>query len=118
MSQPCSAVELVLFDARALSDPSIRADVEAVVSLGVLAGAVLDDERVADAVEMAGQADRFGFWFGGAGEWPFERALAFANVEPGRTLFVTDDSAACRVAENLGLRVHDDRRADIVTLLP
>lgn len=118
MSQPCSAVELVLVDARALSNPSIRADIEAVVSLGVLTGAVLDDECVAATVETAGQADRLGFWFGGNGEWPFERALAFANVEPGRTLFVSDDSAACRVAESLGLRLYDDRSADIVTLLP
>jgi hypothetical protein len=118
MSQPCSAVELVLFDARELSNPAIRADVESVVSLGVLAGAVLDDEHVAAVVDAAGHADRLGFWFGGDGEWPFERALAFANVEPGRTLFVSDDPAACLAATSMGLRLYDDRTSEIAALLP
>lgn len=118
MSQPCSAVELVLFDARGLANPAIRADVESVVSLGVLAGAILDEEQVASVVGAAGQADQLGFWFGSDGEWPFERALAFANVEPGRTLFVSHDSIACQVAESYGVRTFDDQTSDIVALLP
>jgi hypothetical protein len=118
MSQPCSAVELVLFDARELANPAVRADVESVVSLGFLAGAILDRQQVATVVDAAGQADRLGFWFGADGEWPFDRALAFANVEPGRTLFVSDDQAACRTATALGLRLYDDRTTDIVALLP
>ena len=118
MSQPCSAIELVLFDARDLTVEEIRRDLDAVVDLGVLTGAVSDDEHVADRVDAAGQADRFGFWFGGAGSWPFERAIAFANVEPGRVLFVSNDHAACDVAASLGLRLYDDRTTDIVALLP
>jgi hypothetical protein len=118
MSQPCSAVELVLFDARELANLAVRADVESVVSLGVLAGAILDQPQVAAVVGAAGQADRLGFWFGADGEWPFERALAFANVEPGRTLFVSDDRFACREAAALGLRLYDDRSTDIDALLP
>jgi hypothetical protein len=118
MSQPCSAVELVLFDARELTNPAIRADVESVVSLGVLAGAILDDDQVAKVVDAAGQSGRLGFWFGAVGEWPFERALAFANVEPGRTLFVSADLVACQAAESHGLRTFDDRTSDIASLLP
>jgi hypothetical protein len=118
MSQPCSAVELVLFDARELANPTIRANVESVVSLGVLAGAILDDEQVAKVVDAAGQADRLGFWFGSDGEWPFDRAMAFANVEPGRTLFVSGDDTARHEAEAHGLRTFDDRTSDIVALLP
>jgi hypothetical protein len=118
MSQPCSAVELVLFDARELANPAVRADVDAVVSLGVLAGAILDQQQVATVVEAAGQADRLGFWFGADGEWPFDRALAFANVEPGRTLFVSGDASACHEAASHGLRLYDDRAVEIVALLP
>lgn len=118
MSQPCSAVELVLFDARELTNPVIRADVETVVTLGVLAGAVLDGGSVADVVEAAGQSDRLGFWFSGDGIWPFERAVAFANVEPGRVLFVSGDASACKIAETAGVRVYDQRSGDISSLLP
>jgi hypothetical protein len=118
MSQPCSAVELVLFDARDLSNPEIRRDVETVVSLGVLSGAVLNEDQVARVVTQAGFADQFGFWFGADGSWPFERALAFANIEPGRTLFVSSDRAACETATSLGIRPHDDRTTDIAALLP
>ena len=118
MSQPCSAVELVLFDARELSNPAVRADVESVVSLGVLAGAILDEDRVASVVDAAGQNDRLGFWFGSDGEWPFERALAFANVEPGRTLFVSSDSIASKAAESHGLQTFDCQTSDIAALLP
>jgi hypothetical protein len=118
MSQPCSAVELVLFDARDLNNPEIRHDLETVVSLGVLSGAVLNDAHVANVVTQAGFAEEFGFWFGGDGTWPFERALAFANIEPGRTLFVSSDPAACETATSLGIRPHDDRATDIAALLP
>ena len=118
MSQPCSVVELVLFDARDLSKPEIRADVTTVVGLGVLAGAVMDDERVAEAVDAAGQADQIGFWFGGIGNWPFERAIAFANVEPGRVLFVSSDPDARRDAAATGLRLYDGRSGEIAALLP
>lgn len=118
MSQPCSAVELVLFDARELTNPKTRNDIETVVTLGVLAGAVLDDERVAQVVDAAGQAERFGFWFGGDGVWPFERAIAFANVEPGRVLFVSNDPAACDAASTAGVRPYDERSGEIATLLP
>jgi hypothetical protein len=118
MSQPCSAVELVLFDARDLTSPEIRRDVETVVSLGVLSGAVLNEDQVANVVTQAGFDDQFGFWFGGDGSWPFERALAFANIEPGRTLFVSSDPAACATATSLGIRSHDDRTTDIAALLP
>ena len=118
MSQPCSAVELVLFDARELTTPAIRADVESVVSLGVLAGAILDQAQVDSVVDSSGHTDRLGFWFGGDGEWPFERALAFANVEPGRTLFVSGDATACREAASHGLRLYEDRTVEIVALLP
>jgi len=118
MSQPCSAVELVLFDARELTEPSIRDEIDTVVQLGVLAGAVLDEARVADVVDAAGQADRFGFWFGDEGVWPFERALSFANIEPGRTVFVSSDANARQMALSLGLRTYDDRTAGIAALLP
>jgi hypothetical protein len=118
MSQPCSAVELVLFDARGLTSPTNRHNIEAVVSVGVLAGAVLDKTDVALVVDAAGQSERLGFWFGDDGSWPFERALAFANVEPGRVLFVSDDPAARDAASSAGVRLFDERSVDIATLLP
>lgn len=118
MSQPCSAVELVLFDARGLSDPTIRADIASVVGLGVLTGAVMDAEHVAEAVDAAGQADQLGFWFGGAGGWPFERAIAFANVESGRVLFVSNNPVARDAAASAGVRLHEPGSGDIATLLP
>lgn len=118
MSQPCSAVELVLFDARGLSDPRVRVDIESVVELGVLTGAVMDEDRVAEVVDAAGQADRFGFWLGGSGDWPFERALSFANVEPGRALFVSSDPGARDAASSVGLQLYDERSGEIAALLP
>jgi hypothetical protein len=118
MSQPCSAVELVLFDARDLANPATRADVEAVVMFGVLTGAVLDSEHVADVVKAEGQSDRLGFWFGGAGDWPFERAIAFANVDPGRVLFVSRDPSARQAAATSGVRLYDLLSGDITALLP
>jgi hypothetical protein len=118
VSQPCSAVELVLFDARGLTDQRVRADVETVVSLGVLAGAVMDDERVAQAVDTAGLSNRFGFWLGDPDGWPFERAMTFANVEPQRILFVSDDPLARQAAARVGLQVFDDRTSEIAALLP
>lgn len=99
-------------------NPAIRDEIEVVNGLGVLAGAVLDDMKVAQVVDAAGQADRFGFWFGGDGVWPFERAIAFANVEAGRVLFVSSDPAACNAASNYGVRVYDKRSGEIATLLP
>jgi len=88
------------------------------MSLGVLAGAVLNQNQVADVVTEAGFADQFGFWFGDDGSWPFERALSFTNIEPGRTLFVSRDAAACATAASLGIRPHDDPATDIAALLP
>lgn len=118
MSQPCSAVELVLFDAGGLSDPKIRAEVESAIKLGVLTGAVADQQGIADMIDAAGQADRFGFWFGGQGNWPFDRAIAFANVDPGRVLFVSNDPAARDAAVTAGVRVVDAQMGEIATLLP
>lgn len=118
MSQPCSAIELVLFDADALVDQQVRADVETVVSLGVLAGAIRDSDDVAQVVNAAGQADRLGFWFGEPGCWPFARVIAFANVEPGRILFVSDNPVARDQAEAAGIRLHDNRTGEIAALLP
>lgn len=118
MSQPCSAVELVLFDARELTNPKTSNDIETVVTLGVLAGAVLDDERVAQVVDAAGQTDRVSFWFGGDGVWPFERAIAFANVAPGRVLFVSNDPTACDIASMVGVRIYDEWSGEIAALLP
>lgn len=118
MSQPCSAVELVLFDARGMENPETRDQIVTVATHGVLTGAVVNDKGVAYAVEAAGLSEQFAFWFGGDGAWPFERALAFANVEPQRVLFVSNDPFACQVATSLGLRLYDDRTTDITTLLP
>jgi hypothetical protein len=118
MSQPCSAVELVLFDADGLSDPKMREDVESVIRLGILTGAVADQPGIADVIDAAGQADRFGFWFGGEGVWPFDRAIAFANVDPGRILFVSRDPVARNAAASAGVRVADEQLADIAALLP
>ncbi len=118
MSQPCSAVELVLFDARELTLPKVREDVETVVSLGVLAGAVLNGDNVAQVVDAAGQSDRLGFWFGDTGRWPFDRVVAFANVEPGRILLVTSDPDAREQAVQAGVRLYDEQSGEIATLLP
>jgi hypothetical protein len=118
MSQPCSAVELVLFDACGLVDPKIRAEVESVIKLGVLTGAVADQQGIAEVIDAAGQADRFGFWFAGEGSWPFDRAIAFANVDPGRVLFISNNPAARDAATAAGVRVADERIGDIATLLP
>lgn len=118
MSQPCSAVELVLFDARGLAFPEMRAAVDGAIRLGVLAGAVYDAEDVIALVDHVGMAEMLGFWFGDAGGWPFERAATFAGVEPGRTLFVSDDPLARSVAEQTGLQVHDPRDGGIEQRLP
>lgn len=118
MSQPCSAVELVLFDARGLRDPAILAEIATVVDLGVMAGAVLDEAHVAEVIKSAGQSGQFGFWFGAVGNWPFERAVAFANVEPGRTLFVSRDPAARNAASEAGLQLYDERSGGIVAMIP
>jgi hypothetical protein len=118
MSQPCSAVELVLFDARGLTISEMRAAIDAVEALGVLSGAVLDAIDVASAVNAGGMEERLGFWFGGEEGWPFERAAAFASVEPGRTLFVSASAAARSDAERVGLQVHDPRSGDIEQRLP
>jgi hypothetical protein len=118
MSQPCSAVELVLFDARGLTLPETRVAIDAVSELGVLSGVVLNCSDVATVVGASGIEERLGFWFGGEDGWPFERAAAFASVEPGRTLFVSDDAAARSDAERHGLQVHDPRSGGIEQRLP
>ncbi len=118
MSQPCSAAELVLFDARGLPHPDMQAAVDGVVRLGVLAGAILDADDVVGLVNCAAMTEKLGFWFGNAGRWPFERAATFAGVEPGRTLFVSVDPVARSAAEQIGLQVHDPRVGGIEQRLP
>ena len=85
MTQPCSMVELVLFDTESLGDPRIAVAVEEVASRGIHRGAISSADDVASALERVGLAERFDLWLPGANEtWPFDRATALTGVEPMR----------------------------------
>jgi hypothetical protein len=107
MSQPCSAVELVLFDARALLDgaDAARDALRFVRERGLLTGALADLPDLARRLDAAGIGDALDFWVPGTpGEWPFDRVQALVDVEPGRTLLLSDDPALTALALDLGLR--------------
>ena len=118
MSQPCSAVDLVLFDAHALAAPEIRPVIDFLIERGVQRGALCDGADVADLVSRAGYEDELELWLPGSnGHWPFERALALTNVPPQRVLFVSLDPNARANAERHGYLVSDGEPALLERLL-
>ena len=119
MSQPCSMVELVLFDTGSLDDPRVVSAVEQITSRGIHRGAIAEHTDVAAALERAGLAERFNLWLPGSGDgWPFDRAVALTGVEPGRVLFVSTDGAANSAAERAGLQTCPDDLDQIDRRLP
>lgn len=119
MSQPCSMVELVLFDTGSLDDARVVSAIEEIARRGLHRGAISDDPDVAGALDRAGLADRFDLWLPGTPTgWPFERAVALTGVEPGRVLFVSTDSTANAAAEGAGLQTCPDDIDQIDRRLP
>jgi hypothetical protein len=121
VSQPCSAVELVLIDANALLNESAEAR-DALVNVrqrGVPTAAIADLPDLAHRLDAAGFGDAFDFWTPGSpGVWPLERVLALTTVEPGRILFLSDDPLATSQAVALGLRVCRLAAAELERVLP
>lgn len=119
MSQPCSMVELVLFDAGSLDDQRVVSAIDEIARRGLHRGAISDSADVAAALDRAGLADRFDLWLPGDGDtWPFDRAIALTGVEPGRVLFVSTDRAANTAAEGAGLQTCPDDLDQIDRRLP
>lgn len=120
MSQTCSLLELVLVDVRDLQCARIRDLLKRVTSHGVLRGAVAAEEAVPDArTLLSDNAEMLDFWFvGSRDEWPFDRALAFAGVTPGRAAFVSSDGMARKRAEVTGLLAGGPETDVIERLLP
>lgn len=119
MSQPCSMVELVLFDAGSLDDQRVVAAIDEIARRGLHRGAISDSTDVAAAIDRAGLADRFDLWLPGSGDaWPFDRAIALTGIEPGRVLFVSTDRAANTAAEGAGLQTCPDDLDQIDRRLP
>jgi beta-phosphoglucomutase-like phosphatase (HAD superfamily) len=106
MSQPCSAPQLVLFDADLFSTTDTAGALAALVAArDIRRGAVSDRPDIAARLDDEGAAQWFDFWLAGDdGVWPFARALALVSVEPQRALLVSDAAAAVRAAEDAGLR--------------
>jgi FMN phosphatase YigB (HAD superfamily) len=106
VSQPCSAPQLVLFDADLFATSDTAGALAALVAAhDIPRGAVSDRPDIAARLEDEGAAQWFDFWLAGDGaDWPFERALALVSVEPQRALLVSDAATAVRAAENAGLR--------------
>lgn len=119
MSQPCSMVELVLFDTASLGDTRVVAAVDEIARRGLHRGAISTETDVADAVARAGLDESFDLWLPGSGDaWPFDRAVALTGVEPGRILFVSTDRAANTAAEGAGLQTCPDDLDQIDRRLP
>jgi hypothetical protein len=107
-------VDLVLFDASALTDATIREAVSAVLERGAHLAAIADRADVADILTAAGEQERFDLWFAdGSGQWPFDRAARMTGVEPEHTLFVSTESDARSAAEQAGIRTLDPHHDDI-----
>ncbi|HQX62584.1 MAG TPA: hypothetical protein PK593_03890 [Thermomicrobiales bacterium] len=119
MSQPCSMVELVLFDTDSLDDERVTAAVEDIARRGLHCGAISDDADVAEALSRTGLTKQFDLWLPGADDrWPFDRAVALTGVEPGRILFISADGAANAAAEAAGLQTCPDDLDQIDRRLP
>ncbi len=119
MSQPCSMVELVLFDVGSLDDERIVSAVGEIARRGLHRGAISDGADVAGMLDRAGLADRFDLWLPGDGtSWPFDRAVSVTSVEPGRILFVSADRDANAAAEGAGLQTCPDDLDQIDRRLP
>lgn len=119
MSQPCSMVELVLFDTGSLDDERVVAAVEEIARRGLHRGAISRDADVAGALDRAGLADHIDVWLPGSGtEWPFERATGLTGVEPDRVLFVSADPVANAAAERAGFQTCLDDLDQIDRRLP
>jgi hypothetical protein len=117
MSQPCSALELAIVDAHSLEDPMVRGCVALLANLGIRLIAIAREPGVARLVDEAGLADTFALWLSGDGGWPFDRALAFTDVEPQRALFLSPQPDAGRIADALGIRPFYGTPDDLAPLL-
>lgn len=118
MSQPCSAVELILIDAREFVDPAIRDLLVLAEQRGVHRGVALDDGDIATLVQEAGCLDLVDFWMCGDENWPFDGVVALTGVEPERTIFISRDEAASAAASGFGLRAWDGPLSEIERTLP
>jgi len=121
MSQPCSAVEFVLFDARLLlqDHANVRAALTAIRQRGVPAGAIADLPDLARRLDAAGLSADLDFWTPGSpGSWPFERLLALVGVEPARALFISGDPHARDLAAAAGLQPCPPTSVDLERALP
>jgi hypothetical protein len=114
VSQPCSAVELLLFDLQDLADPLMR---------DILALAVAYDLRrgglgPAGSAEQVGADAQLAFWVTGEPDADaFARVTALTGIDPGRTVFVSTRGAARRRAEAAGLQSSPPDLDDIERLL-
>ena len=119
MSQPCSMVELVLFDARSLEDARVVAALHETARRGIHRGAISEANDVAAVLEESGLTDAVDLWLPGAdGAWPFDRALALTGVEPGRVLFVSTRDTANTAAQTAGLQTCEGDLDQIDRRLP
>lgn len=119
MTQPCSMVELVLFDTQSLVDPRVAIAVDEVADRGIHRGAISSDDDVAGALERAGLSECFDLWLPGTDDaWPFARATALTGVEPGRVLFISTNSNANAAADRAGFQTCADDLDQIDRRLP
>ena len=105
MSQPCSAVELLLIDISALDAPEVVPLLELAGERGIPRGCLSHMEPVASDIEQLDLADLFDFWFAAEdGRLPIDRALKLVPVDAGRALLIADDPEMLEQGADAGLQ--------------
>jgi hypothetical protein len=101
MSQPCSAVELLLFDALSLDDADTRDALVVAMERDMRRGAL---GKVEGAMSLT-EADVLEFWMEGTpDESSVARVAALTGIEPERMLFISAHASSRLAAEQAGVR--------------
>ena len=104
MSQPCTAIELLLVDVRALESEETRAVVMRANELSIACGLLSLEPDVASAIVLLNMPEAFDFWFGGNGSsLPLERAVEFLTVTSPRVMLISDDAQSRAEASERGI---------------
>jgi len=114
MSQPCTAIELLVVDIRALEIGQTKSVVERANELAIACGCLSLEVDGASAVALSNMTEAFDFWFGGDGiSLPLERSISFLTTPSPRVMLVSADMRAHAEAGKLGIHSFEPDTLDL-----